>query len=307
MRQGRVLVPNIRQVDLAVVGAAAGALALTGLPPVLRAVCLLVFIAVGPGAAVLTWVRIPPRARLATVPVLGMTITTLVSIVAMWSYRWSPHDMLWVQVVAVGLSSAYWYYRHGADISTAPRPLRWQTVVSAGPDSLVARYLSMSLSGLAVALWLIAVPGLPGTDASYYGLLFSGTGPMLAVGIALCAWALLVAVRYRQVLSGAVAIVAAIVVSRVTTFAATEVPLYDWTYKHLAVVDYIMDYGLIPPDGTDIYAQWASFFVTSAWFSAVTGVAPIDMAHLFAPVIHVVLAVIGYSAARVLGFSAAPP
>lgn len=299
----RVLVPDVRQVDLAVVGAAAGALSLTGLPPALRALFLLVFIAVGPGAAVLTWVPIPPRARLATVPVLGMAITTLIAIGAMWSYRWSPQDMLWVQVVAVGLSSAYWYYRNGDSILAAPRPLRWRVVPRTGPSSVVRRYLSPALSGLAVVLWLIAVPGLPGVDASFYGLLFSGTGPLLAVGIALCAWALLVAVRYRQVVAGAVAILAAIIVSRVTTFVATEVPLYDWTYKHLAVIDYITDFGLIPPDGTDIYAQWASFFVTSAWFSEVTGVAPIDMAHVFAPLIHVVLAVIGYSGARVLGFT----
>lgn len=302
-RRRAVVVPPLRPADLAAFGAAAGALALTGLPSIVRAACLAVFIAVGPGSAVLTWVPVPRRARLGTVPVMGMTIVTLGATVAMWSYRWNPPDLLWVQVVAVAASSGYWYYRNGTGILDAPRPV-YRCLAACRPgQSASRRFLSSALSGAALMLWAVAVPGLPGTDASYFGLLFSGTGPLLVAAIALCACALLVAVRFRQPGPAAVAVGAAIVVSRATTFVATEVPLYDWTYKHLAVVDYIMDHGLIQPDGTDIYAQWAAFFVTSAWFSEVTGVAPIDVAHCFAPVIHVVLALTGYSGARVLGLS----
>ncbi|WP_231750976.1 hypothetical protein [Mycobacterium sp. NAZ190054] len=147
------------------------------------------------------------------------------------------------------------------------------------------------------------MPGLPGADAGYYGLLFSGTGPLLAVCIVLCTWALLVAVRDRQLLPAVAAVVAAIVVSRVTTVVATEVPLYDWTYKHLAVVDYIMVNGRIAPDGTDIYAQWTAFFTTWAWFCEVTGIPAMTVAHVFAPVMHVLIALTVYTAARVLGRS----
>jgi hypothetical protein len=93
------------------------------------------------------------------------------------------------------------------------------------------------------------------------------------------------------------------VVSRVTTFAATELPLYDWTYKHLAVVDYILAHGRLAPGDTDIYAQWPAFFTTWAWFCDVTGVAPTTVAHLFAPAIHVLIALTVYTCARVLGQS----
>ncbi|WP_234788941.1 hypothetical protein [Mycolicibacterium iranicum] len=292
-------------VDLAAVGAAAGAVALLPLPSAVRAIALVVFIAVGPGAAVLTWVRIPRRALLSTVPVLGMAIVTLVAITAMWSYRWNPVLILWAQVVGVGGSSVYWYYQHRDSIMSAARSWHWRRIGQHRwlRKSVVRSHLSLILSTLAVVVWAVAVPDLPGADASYYGLLFSKTGPLLAVSIVLCTWALVAAVRLRQVVPGAIAVLAAIIVARVTTVVATEVPLYDWTYKHLAVVDYIMVYGRIQPDGTDIYAQWAAFFTTWAWFCDVTGIPAMTVAHVFAPAIHVLLALTVYTAARVIGRS----
>ncbi|WP_460354299.1 hypothetical protein [Mycobacterium sp. ZZG] len=300
----RIPVTPIRMADLAAVGAVAGAVALTGLPSPLRAIALAVFIAIGPGAAVLTWVRIPRRALLSTVPVLGMAIATLAAITAMWSYRWEPAGILWVQVLVVASSSAYWYRRNHTSVLEAARGWRRRGVTAAAPrGNVVRRHLSLLLSVAALVVWAVAVPGLPGADAGYYGLLFSGSGPLLAVSIVLCAWTLLLAVRDRQLLPAAVAVASAIVVSRVTTVVATEVPLYDWTYKHLAVVDYIMVNGRIAPDGTDIYAQWTAFFTTWAWFCEVTGIPALSVAHVFAPVMHVLIALTAYTAARVLGRS----
>lgn len=302
----RLPVMPLRMADLAVVGAAAGVIAMTGLPSAVRAVSLVVFILIGPGAAVLTWVRIPRRALVSGVPVLGMAVVTLVTITAMWSYRWSPPDILWTQVVAVAGSSAYWYHRNRTSVLAMAHRWHWRSAapLPAMQDrSVVRRHLSLLLSGLAVAIWLAAVPGLPGVDASYYGLLFSGSGPLLAVSIALCSWAVLVAVRDRKLLPAATAIAAAIIVARVTTVAATEVPLWDWTYKHLAVVDYLMVHDRIMPDGTDIYAQWTAFFAVWAWFCEATGLPAITAAHYFTPVIHVLIALTVYSAARIVGQS----
>jgi hypothetical protein len=293
----------VRMADLAVLGASAGVVALLDLPSAVRAIGLAVFIAIGPGAAVLTWVRVPRRVLLSAVPVLGMAVVTLVAIGAMWSYRWSPPDILWVQVVGVVGSSGYWYYRHRTGVLAATRAWTRRSFAARPRPPIALRHLSLLLSLAAIVLWLVAVPGLPGVDASYYGLLFSGTGPLLAVCIVLCTAALCVAVRQRQLLPAAVAVAAAIVVARVTTFAATEVPLYDWTYKHLAVVDYIMVNGRIAPDGTDIYTQWSAFFTLWAWFCDVTGLAPITVAHVFAPVVHVLIALTVYTGARVLGQS----
>lgn len=293
----------IRMADLAALGAAVGAIALTGLPNGPRAVCLILFVALGPGGAVLTWVRIPRRVRVATVPVLGMAVVTLTAIVALWSYRWAPLPALWTLVVAVGASSAYWYYRTGSSPVDATRDWSMRSVPAGTARGVVRGRISLVLSAVAVGLWLVALPGLPGLDASFYGLLFSGTGPLLAIGMVACCVAMVFAISSRRLLPAVAAIGAAIVVARVTTYAATEVPLYDWTYKHLAVVDYIMVHGRVMPDGTDIYAQWPAFFAVWAWFCDITGVAPMTIAHLFAPAVHVLIALTVYSAARAIGRS----
>ena len=56
-------------------------------------------------------------------------------------------------------------------------------------------------------------------------------------------------------------------------------------------------------DGTDIYAQWTAFFAVWAWFCEATGLPAMTVAHVFAPVIHVLIAFTVYSAARVVGRS----
>ncbi|MGE2835273.1 hypothetical protein [Mycobacterium sp. SMC-4] len=289
--------------DLAVLGAGAGAVALTDVPGALRAVCLVVFIATGPGSAVLTWVSVPRRVWLSTVPVLGMAIATLMAIAALWSYRWAPLHILWVSVVAVAASSAYWYYRTGSSPRDAALGWSVRTLAAAPARSVVQSRVSLALSGAAVLLWAVALPGLPGVDAGFYGLLFTGTGPLLAVCMVACCVAMVLAIRSRRLLPAVGAVVAAITVARVTTFVATEVPLYDWTYKHIAVVDYILVHGRLTPDGTDIYTQWPAFFAVWAWFCEVTGVSPMTIAHLFAPAIHVLIALTVYTAARAVGRS----
>ncbi|MGE2736219.1 hypothetical protein [Mycolicibacterium vaccae] len=299
----RIPLLTVRMADLAAVGAVAGAVALTGVPFWLRAACLVVFLALGPGSAVLTWVPVPRRMLPATVPVLGIAIATSASIVSLWCHHWAPSPLLGALVVAAAASSAYWYLRN----NTSPRDVarRWtvRTVPAPAGRSVVYARFSLALSAGAVLVWLVALPGLPGLDASFYGLLFSGTGPLLAIGIVACCAALILAVRSGRVLPAVAAVAAAIVVARVTTFAATEAPLYDWTYKHLAVVDYIMVHGRLTPDGTDIYAQWPAFFAVWAWFCEITGVAPMTVAHVFAPAMHVLIALTVYTAARAVGRS----
>ena len=166
--------------------------------------------------------------------------------------------------------------------------------------------LDISVVFLAVALilWIVALSiGLPGVDASFFGLLFSGAGALLIPAVVLVAVAFVIAIARRRVPVATAALLTLIVVERATTWLGTEVPLYEWTYKHIAVVRYVLAHDLIQPNGTDIYAQWPAFFVTTAWFSDVTGLDPMTLAHVFSPVIHLLIAIIVYSAARTIGSS----
>lgn len=289
--------------DVALVAGLTGLAATAPLPAVLRALLVGAFVFVGPGAAFCAWVRLPRAARAAAVPTLGMSAMTLVSLTAMWSYRWSTTGILVLSALAViAASLGHYQWRSGW-----PNPRTWgRTAWSVVRDTVAAPGINAATLLLFAALicWAAAIPGLPGVDASFYGLLFSGRGILLIPAMALTTAAFVVATVSGRTAAATAAVGVAIVVARVTTWLGTEIPVYDWTYKHLAVVDYILAHDLIAPNGTDIYAQWPAFFVTAAWFCEVTGLPVTTLAHVFAPIIHILIAIVVYSAARVIGLSA---
>ncbi|WP_198960202.1 hypothetical protein, partial [Bradyrhizobium canariense] len=105
--------PAVRFADIAVVSGVLGMLAMLPLPSALRAALLAVLVFVGPGAAIQTWIYVPPRARFAAVPILSISVFVLVTTAAMWGYQWSPR---WITAIVVGLqiaSSVLWYRKHG--------------------------------------------------------------------------------------------------------------------------------------------------------------------------------------------------
>ena len=50
-----------------------------------------------------------------------------------------------------------------------------------------------------------------------------------------------------------------------------DAPRYAWTYKHIGVVDYIQQFGILDPT-IDAYHNWPSFFSVTAFISDVTGI-----------------------------------
>lgn len=292
-----------RLADVALISSVIGLFGLIPLPGPMRAVLVAAFVFVGPGAAITTWVHVPRRLLPAAVVTLSMSIMTIIAIGAMWSYRWHPSAILVVEILAVASSSVYWYVRE----HSVPPVRSWPSdLASRARTSLrgVGFDVSLVFLALALVLWIAALGiGLPGVDAGFYGLLFSGAGMLLIPAVVLVAVAFVIAIARRRVPVAVAALLTLIVIERGTTWLGTEVPLYEWTYKHIAVVRYVMAHDLIQPNGTDIYAQWPAFFVTSAWFSDVTGFDPMSLAHVFALVIHLLIAIIVYSAARTIGSS----
>ena len=288
--------------DVALLASIAGLAGLAPVPAPVKAVLVAIFVLLGPGAAIATWIPIPRHLRLAAIPTLSMSVMTIVAIGAMWSYRWNPTGILVVCCAATAGAAAVKYVRRGSFppfsswIGTLVSQLRF-AITAPGVNPATA------LITVGLILWAVAMPSLPGTDASFYGLLASGSGRLLVPAILLNAAGFCWAVVTRRTGAAAFAVVGAIVIGRMTTWVGTEMPLYDWTYKHIAVVRYILEHNLIQPDGTDIYAQWPAFFVTSAWYLDVTGLDPYALAQVFAPIVHVLLALIVYSAARVVGHS----
>lgn len=154
----------------------------------------------------------------------------------------------------------------------------------------------------ALVCWTIAAVGLKTAKAADYGLL-QAANPLLAVSIVLTIAAFLLGVRTRIWSAVVSSTVCLIVIERLTATVGTDIPLYPWTYKHLAVVSYIQRYGGVER-GVDIYHRWPGMFSATAWLSNLTGVSPTTIAHWFTPVIHVLGALAVYALARAWGTSA---
>lgn len=63
------------------------------LPSGLSALLLAVFVAVGPGCAILAWFSRIPLPRLVLVPGLGLSVTILITSAAATADWWSPHAL----------------------------------------------------------------------------------------------------------------------------------------------------------------------------------------------------------------------
>nr|WP_296773662.1 hypothetical protein [Rhodococcus sp. (in: high G+C Gram-positive bacteria)] len=306
--------PDIRFADLAVVSGVLGMLAMLPLPSSVRAVLLGVLVFAGPGSAIQTWIYIPPRARLAAVPILSISVIVLVTTAAMWGYQWSPR---WITAIVAAVqigSSVLWYRRHQewpdltAWKSWARRVFSRATLLTRAQSMWTTlwdrEYLRRNVAGLmialAIVLWLPSLPGLEKAGYSQFGLLTAGTGPILVVCMALVVGAFLLAIRRHQFRIAVASLAAAILIQRLTVTFITDAPVYEWTYKHVAISEYILSFGSLPPNGIDIYSQWPSFFVVTAWFSDVSNFGILPMAHIFAPIVHVLIALFVYSLARVL-------
>jgi hypothetical protein len=143
-----------------------------------------------------------------------------------------------------------------------------------------SRYVAAALLLLAVGIWLTALPLLRQETAGQYGLLATRGGVVLllsaAVGIVAFVWA----IATNNTRCAVLAIVTVTVIERMTATLITEVPIYVWTYKHIGIVEYMIDRHSSPH--VQVYGDWPSFFSTMAWFSTISGLDPVDAAHGFA-------------------------
>ncbi|WP_235738049.1 hypothetical protein [Nocardioides alcanivorans] len=154
---------------------------------------------------------------------------------------------------------------------------------------------------LAAALlcWLVALPGIDPDDATPRGLL-TGAPPTFAIALTLALAGFLAALRVRSMAAAVSALVLTGAVLRVTTALVSPEPMYDWTQKHLGVVDTFLTAGRIS-GSVDIYHDWPGLFAASAWLSDASGVAPDELALWFTGFITVLTALAVHGLARQLG------
>ncbi|BBY27924.1 hypothetical protein [Mycolicibacterium sediminis] len=267
-----------------------GVAALSPLPPVIKAVLLGIFVLTGPGIAAVARLKLPRAAAIAAVPAVGLAAMSASTMVLTWFHH--PVGVLLHVVALVAVAAAL--PRRPVGALRVSRP----TLGGLAP----MRSWPAALLAVAVAGWLVALPGLRNAPYSQFGLLFVGTGPAIALCTLVAVGGFVSALRQGRLVTAAVAIGVVVAIQRLTVTLVTDVPIYNWAYKHLGVVDYIRRFHDLP-GGSDIYGQWPSFFTAFAWFGDVSALDPTVVAHVFAPLIHVLIAVEIVAIAKLLGFT----
>ncbi|PQP46269.1 hypothetical protein [Mycolicibacterium austroafricanum] len=135
---------------------------------------------------------------------------------------------------------------------------------------------------VAVGVWAVALSTLRHVEAGTYGLLATSGGALLGASACVTLAAFLWAIAVHRTVWAVLAIVVMALIARVTATLLTEMPLYVWTYKHIGIAEYMIDGHASP--SIQIYGDWPSFFALMAWFSSVSGVDSLTVAHWFAPV-----------------------
>jgi hypothetical protein len=160
------------------------------------------------------------------------------------------------------------------------------------------------LIAVALGFWLVALVLLEGVTAGQYGLLATKGGPLLLVSAAVGIVAFVWAIAIHRTLWAVLAMITIALVYRVTATLLTEMPLYVWTYKHIGIAEYMID-GHASPN-VQIYGDWPTFFAMMAWFSSVSGVDSLTLAHWFAPVSSALISLLVGTLVVCAGFGTRP-
>ncbi|MET0703492.1 MAG: hypothetical protein ABWY93_27935 [Mycobacterium sp.] len=265
------------------------------------------YLALGPGLALFSLFRFPVVATLLT-PVIGLAAASAATALLSQFSRFPTYSLL-VAALMVNGGAAVWAYRYTtAAPADAKMPLvlvRVRKVGSAAPTlprKIVTAAVPLLVLVVGLAVWCASISLLEVAPYSQYGLLASRGGAVLIVAASLVLFAIMIALRAGRIGVAWLGLLGLIAVLRGTSSIITEMPIFGWTYKHIGVVEYLQTYRTLPPSA-DIYGQWPSFFTLNAWFTSLTDIKLLTVAHLFTPLIHLLLAVGVIVLTRALRFS----
>jgi hypothetical protein len=250
---------------------------LSAIPSPVRALVVVAFACLGPGAAVLAHRRPrDPVVSWALVVLLSLAAFTAGTTVLVWTRWWHPDLVIMLSSAAVAVSGLAVLGRPAARPAAAPRPAWWRW----RPDRVTTGHLAALGSG--VALWLVAVAVTDAAGAGEFGLLSIVHPAYLAALVVAVAGFLTALAGHRggAVLGGYLVLL--VLILHGTTPLLLDMPQYAWTYKHVGVVELLLSQGAIT-DAGDIYQQWPGLFAAVAGLSDLSGASPLSLAR-WAPV-----------------------
>lgn len=289
---------------LAAVAATGGLAGLASLAPGLPgwAVALLagLFALAGPGGLVVAALPAVPRPlAVAAVPALGPALLSLVAAAELAAGQF--HARLTTGVIAVVVLVAAVSQARRAGWSPAAPLARVRAGARAARERRATRPVTIAsvvATAVALACGAVGIARLPGTAPTDLGPLVRV--PELAVAAVLAAAALALALRARSLPAAWAAVGASVVVLRGPTLLSTETALYEWTYRHLGVIDWFVRAGHYVRE-VDVYNNWPGALALGAWFVDTTGADPLGLAHGFQFGYHLLLVPVVYALGRCAG------
>ncbi|MET1063485.1 MAG: hypothetical protein ABWX85_00770 [Arthrobacter sp.] len=221
-----------------------------------------------------------PAARVVWTVVISAAIYTIPALLMAWTHMWHPRPV--AAVVLAVASALIALFPPGIDtesraISGRPvnrRRLDWRSArtLDAVRSRGLSAYAPWAVLGMAMLTWGVAL-SLTGDElVGSFGLLT--TFPLIwylavAAVVALCIWGIVA----RKMASNA--FLAASTTGLVAMLYASasmvvSVPRLPWSYKHIAVTNYIGGTGQVDAS-IDIYNRWPGFFSVSAFMGEVVG------------------------------------
>lgn len=255
--------------------------AIGGLPSALKLALLGAFVLVGPGAALQDLGRLPRPTCWLIVPLFGVCATILVTAGMAFTAIWLPRPALLALALGTLLVSSVRLFRRfdpGAAWRPIPSIVTWSTPSTRG--LLAQAACSGALVG-SIALWVWALPTMATRNVDFRGLLFSAS-PTFLISLLVASVGFLTAIRFHRLILAAFAVLVWVLLARLPTALAVELPLYSWTYKHFGVIDYINVHGSLDR-GVDIYHSWPGMFSLFSWVTAVTGIPTLELALWYTP------------------------
>lgn len=129
----------------------------------------------------------------------------------------------------------------------------------------------------ALTLWILSLGHIDGLAIGDYGLLASVPW-MFFAAFALCAtgfaFEIVRGARRHWAMIGYLIIV--LLMLHATVPVILHEPEYAWTYKHVAVIEYLQANGAVH-DRAEIYQQWPTFFATVAGMASTAGASPLRL------------------------------
>ncbi|WP_349899070.1 hypothetical protein [Parafrigoribacterium soli] len=239
-----------------------------------------------------------PEARLFVAIITGMALAAVVSLIMAWTGLWAPQA---VAVVTLLAASAF--------IFATPRighPILKRSELAAAParDSKAHLFaLIPAVVGIiAIVLWETSLMGTDVSDLGKWGLL-----PALpvtwyiavALMLGLCIWMLVTRTTFpRWYMVIGVGVLIAMLYGSANLIENS--PRLVWTYKHLAVTNYIDAFGHVDPS-IDIYNRWPGMFTVSAFLGRIAGYRdPLSYATWAEPLFALIDAALVFGIARAL-------